>query len=95
MLAINKLIFVLLKKRKIKKFLLSKKGKPLKESLIEIDSSAKAYEWFGEEAKRSYGDLIPATTVNKRFLVIKQPVGVCAFITPVNCSLIKNMYLIL
>lgn len=59
------------------------KGKPLRESLVEIDSSAKAYEWFSEEAKRAYGDVIPSPAPNKRFIVLKQPVGVCGFITPV------------
>lgn len=59
-------------------------GKPLKESLAEIDSTAKAYEWFGEEAKRTYGDIIPSPAANKRFMVVKQPVGVCGFITPWN-----------
>jgi hypothetical protein len=64
-------------------FALKMKGKPLREALVEIDSSTKAYEWFSEEAKRTYGDLIPSPAPNKRFMVLKQAVGVCAFITPV------------
>lgn len=59
-------------------------GKPLLDSNAEINASAKAYEWFSEEAKRVYGDIIPAPQENKRFLVTKQPVGVCGFITPWN-----------
>ena len=50
----------------------------------EIESGIKAYEWFSEECKRVYGDIIPAPATNKRFLVIKQPIGVCGFITPVK-----------
>ena len=60
------------------------KGKPLREAIVEIESCAKAYEWFSEEAKRAYGDVIPSPASNKRFLVVKQPVGVCGFITPVK-----------
>ena len=41
-------------------------------------------EWFAEEAKRIYGETIPTTDNNKRYLVIKQPIGVCAAITPWN-----------
>jgi succinate-semialdehyde dehydrogenase/glutarate-semialdehyde dehydrogenase len=60
------------------------KGKPLRDALAETEASTKAYEWFGEEAKRVYGDIIPAPAANRRFLVVKQPVGVCGFITPWN-----------
>ena len=60
------------------------KGKPLKESLVEIDSSIHSYELLGEEAKRPYGDLIPSPAPAKRFLVVKQPVGVCGIIVPVS-----------
>jgi succinate-semialdehyde dehydrogenase/glutarate-semialdehyde dehydrogenase len=49
-----------------------------------MDSSIKSYEWFSEEAKRTYGDVIPSPAPNKRFLVIKQAIGVCGFITPVK-----------
>ena len=59
------------------------KGKPLADALVEIETSIKAYEWFAEEAKRTYGDMIPAPVANKRFLVVKQPIGVCGFLTPV------------
>ena len=58
-------------------------GKPLPEALGEIVFGASYIEWYAEEAKRVYGDIIPGTT-DKRLLVIKQPVGVCAAITPWN-----------
>lgn len=58
-------------------------GKPLPEALGEITFGASYIEWYAEEAKRVYGDLIPGA-VDKRLLVIKQPVGVCAAITPWN-----------
>jgi succinate-semialdehyde dehydrogenase/glutarate-semialdehyde dehydrogenase len=59
-------------------------GKPLAESRGEIAYAASYIEWFAEEAKRIYGDTIPAPTPGKRLVVIKQPVGVCAAITPWN-----------
>ncbi len=59
-------------------------GKPLAESLGEVTYGASFIEWFAEEAKRVYGDTIPAHQADKRILVIKQPVGVCAAITPWN-----------
>ncbi len=59
-------------------------GKPLEESMGEIAYAASFIEWFSEEAKRVYGDIIPATAYDKRILVLKEPVGVCAAITPWN-----------
>lgn len=59
-------------------------GKPLAESRGEIVYAASFIEWFGEEAKRAYGDLIPGPTRDRRISVLKQPVGVCAAITPWN-----------
>eukprot|EP00823_Brevimastigomonas_motovehiculus_P005879 TRINITY_DN4531_c0_g1_i1.p1 TRINITY_DN4531_c0_g1~~TRINITY_DN4531_c0_g1_i1.p1 ORF type:complete len:514 (+),score=81.64 TRINITY_DN4531_c0_g1_i1:102-1643(+) len=58
-------------------------GKPLKEAMGEIQYAAHFLEWFGEESKRIYGDMIPAGN-NFRVLTIKQPVGVVAAITPWN-----------
>lgn len=48
-------------------------GKPLRDATVEIDVSAKAYEWFSEEAKRVYGDIIPSPVSTKKFFVVKQP----------------------
>ena len=59
-------------------------GKPLAEAKGEIAYGASFVEWFAEEAKRIYGDTIPAQSADKRIIVIKQPVGVVAAITPWN-----------
>lgn len=59
-------------------------GKPLIEALGEIDYAASFLQWFSEEAKRVRGDVIPAPKGEQRILVLKQPVGVCAAITPWN-----------
>jgi succinate-semialdehyde dehydrogenase / glutarate-semialdehyde dehydrogenase len=59
-------------------------GKPLAESRIEIAYAASFYEWFGEEAKRVYGDTIPTFSRDRRIVVTKDPVGVTAGITPWN-----------
>ena len=62
----------------------AEQGKPLAEAKGEIQYAASFLEWFGEEAKRVYGDTIPSPTADKRILVVKEPVGVCAAITPWN-----------
>ena len=59
-------------------------GKPLVEARGEIAYAAGFIEWFAEEGKRVYGDTIPAPQSNQRILVLKEPVGVCAAITPWN-----------
>ena len=59
-------------------------GKPLAESEAEIRYAASFLEWFGEEGKRVYGDTIPSPLPDRRLLVLKQPVGVAAGITPWN-----------
>lgn len=59
-------------------------GKPLAEAAGEILYGASYVEWFAEEGKRVYGDTIPTTSRGKRMLVLKEPVGVCAAITPWN-----------
>jgi succinate-semialdehyde dehydrogenase/glutarate-semialdehyde dehydrogenase len=59
-------------------------GKPLAESHAEIAYAASFFEWFGEEAKRVYGDTIPTPLPGRRIVVLKQPVGVTAGITPWN-----------
>ena len=67
----------------------------MRDALTEIDFCAKTYEWFAEEAKRAYGDIIPSPASNKRLLVVKQPVGVCGFLTPVNNNQKRNDSLII
>ena len=59
-------------------------GKPLAESMGEIAYAASFFEWFGEEGKRAYGDVIPSPINGSRILVTKEPVGVCGVITPWN-----------
>ncbi|HKF24995.1 MAG TPA: NADP-dependent succinate-semialdehyde dehydrogenase [Candidatus Acidoferrum sp.] len=62
-------------------------GKPLAESKGEVAYAAAFLEWFGEEAKRVYGDTIPGHQADKRIVVLKQPIGVVACITPWNFPL--------
>ena len=64
--------------------LTAEQGKPLAEARGEIIYGANYIEWFAEEAKRRYGDVIPEPSADKRILAIKQPVGVVAAITPWN-----------
>ena len=59
-------------------------GKPLAEARGEVTYAATFVEWFAEEGRRVYGDTIPATAHDRRLIVIRQPVGVCAAITPWN-----------
>jgi succinate-semialdehyde dehydrogenase/glutarate-semialdehyde dehydrogenase len=62
-------------------------GKPLAEAKGEVAYGASFVEWFAEEGKRAYGETIPATLADKRLVVIKQAIGVCAAITPWNFPL--------
>jgi len=64
--------------------LTTEQGKPLAEAKGEVVSNAAYIEWFAEEAKRIDGDIIPGANPSQRILVLKQPVGVCAAITPWN-----------
>jgi succinate-semialdehyde dehydrogenase / glutarate-semialdehyde dehydrogenase len=65
----------------------AEQGKPLYEARGEVAFGASFVEWFSEEAKRVYGDVIPSAGRDRRFMVIKQPIGVCAAITPWNFPL--------
>jgi succinate-semialdehyde dehydrogenase/glutarate-semialdehyde dehydrogenase len=62
-------------------------GKPLAEAKGEVGYGASFIEWFAEEAKRAYGETIPPVVADKRLITIKQPIGVCAAITPWNFPL--------
>ncbi|ONA06191.1 NADP-dependent succinate-semialdehyde dehydrogenase [Burkholderia pseudomallei] len=64
--------------------LTTEQGKPLVEAKGEIGYAASFLEWFAEEGKRVYGDTIPTPAADKRIVVTKEPVGVCAAITPWN-----------
>ncbi|MEO6699608.1 MAG: NAD-dependent succinate-semialdehyde dehydrogenase, partial [Paraperlucidibaca sp.] len=62
----------------------AEQGKPLAESRGEVAYGASFIEWFAEEGKRAYGDVIPGPTGDRRLIVLKQPIGVTAAITPWN-----------
>lgn len=64
--------------------LTSEQGKPIIEASAEINYAADYFEWFSEEAKRICGEIIPPSGENKEILVYKEPVGICAGITPWN-----------
>ena len=71
-------------KNDLAKILTMEQGKPLREAKGEIIYGASFVEWFAEEAKRVYGDVIPSHGMDRRLLVLKQPVGVVGAITPWN-----------
>ena len=71
-------------KQTLAELMTKEQGKPLKESLGEIDYGAGFIKWFAEQAKRSYGDVIPPTDNEHRLTSFKQPIGVVAGITPWN-----------
>jgi succinate-semialdehyde dehydrogenase/glutarate-semialdehyde dehydrogenase len=66
------------------RILTAEQGKPINEAKGEITIGAAYVEWFAEEAKRVYGDVIPTMAGDRRLVVVKEPVGVCAAITPWN-----------
>jgi succinate-semialdehyde dehydrogenase/glutarate-semialdehyde dehydrogenase len=66
------------------KLMTAEQGKPLAEAKGEVLYAASFIEWFAEEAKRVYGDTIPSPWSDRRLVVIKEPIGVCAAITPWN-----------
>ncbi len=75
---------ILLNVADLAQLMTAEQGKPLAESKGEIAYAASFVEWFAEEAKRVYGDVIPGHQADKRILVLRQPVGVVAAITPWN-----------
>jgi len=68
----------------IAQIMTAEQGKPLAEARGEVQYAASFIEWFSEEGKRAYGDVIPTPAADKRLVVVKEPVGVCAAITPWN-----------
>jgi succinate-semialdehyde dehydrogenase/glutarate-semialdehyde dehydrogenase len=68
----------------IARILTMEQGKPLAEAKAEVLHSADTFEWFGEEGKRAYGEVIPNSVPGKRHVTLKHPVGVCAAISPWN-----------
>ncbi|AVH45631.1 NAD-dependent succinate-semialdehyde dehydrogenase [Agrobacterium tumefaciens] len=75
---------ILKHEKDLARLLTAEQGKPMQEALAEIRYAASFVEWFAEEGKRLYGDVIPATTQDTRIIVTKEPVGVVAAITPWN-----------
>lgn len=75
---------VMAEQEPLARLMTAEQGKPLAESRAEIAYAASFIEWFAEEGKRAYGDIIPTPTPGRRILVLKQPVGVTAAITPWN-----------
>ncbi len=71
-------------KEEIAAIMTKEQGKPFAEALGEVNYANSFVEWYAEEGKRIYGEMIPASHPNKRILVMKQPVGVMAAITPWN-----------
>ena len=74
-------------KNELAYFMTIESGKPIKESLGEVQYGANFIKWFAEEGKRIYGDIIPTPTQNNRISVLKQPIGVVGAITPWNFPL--------
>lgn len=72
------------RQRSLAELMTSEQGKPLKAAMNEVKYAADFLLWFAEEAKRIYGETIPSARSDQRFLVLKQPVGVVAAITPWN-----------
>ena len=75
-------------KAELAKILTLENGKPINESLGEVNAAASHFEWFAEEATRMYGRIVPPTDPHKRHFVIKQPIGVAACIAPWNFPLV-------
>ncbi len=71
-------------KEDLAKIMTAEQGKPLTEARGEIGYANSFIRWYAEEGKRVYGDVIPATNKDLRYVILKQPVGVCAAITPWN-----------
>jgi succinate-semialdehyde dehydrogenase/glutarate-semialdehyde dehydrogenase len=82
---LRKLYFLMMENQEdLAQILTAECGKPIAEARGEVAYGAAFIEWFGEEAKRVYGDVIPAPFNDRRIVVEKQPIGVCAAITPWN-----------
>ena len=75
---------IILHREDLAQLLTAEQGKPLAEARGEVNYGASFIEWFAEEAKRVYGETIPAPMSDRRLLVLKQPIGVTAAITPWN-----------
>lgn len=72
------------KKQDLASMITKEMGKPIRDSIGEVQQSIDYFRWYSEEAKRIYGETIPSNSIEKRIMVIKQPVGVVGAITPWN-----------
>ncbi|MEX1220940.1 MAG: NAD-dependent succinate-semialdehyde dehydrogenase [Idiomarina sp.] len=75
---------ILNNKQALAELMSAEQGKPIAEAAGEIEYGASFIDWFAGEAERVYGDVLPMTAADKRSWIIKQPIGVCAAITPWN-----------
>ncbi len=75
------------KKEKLAKVITKEMGKPIRDARGEVQSAIDYFRWYAEEARRVYGETIPASAPDKRIMVIKQPIGVVGAITPWNFPL--------
>ena len=75
---------ILANQEDLAQLLTAEQGKPLDDARAEVAYAASFVDWFAEEARRVYGDVIPAPTGDRRILTLKEPVGVCGAITPWN-----------
>jgi succinate-semialdehyde dehydrogenase / glutarate-semialdehyde dehydrogenase len=75
---------IMVHREEIGRLITMENGKPLKESLGEVDYAVSYIVWYAEEAKRIYGRTVPASTVSKRIIVTREPIGLVAAITPWN-----------
>src|SRR5699024_11674540 len=85
---LSKVVQIMRKKRhELAEIITIENGKPLADSKGEVASAIAYLEWYAEEAKRVYGDTLPASQPNKQLMVLREPIGVCAAITPWNFPL--------
>jgi succinate-semialdehyde dehydrogenase / glutarate-semialdehyde dehydrogenase len=85
---LNKVVDKLIEKKEhLAQTITKEMGKPIVNARSEVESAIAFFKWFAEEARRVYGEIIPAPVTNKRISVIKQPIGVVAAITPWNFPL--------
>jgi succinate-semialdehyde dehydrogenase / glutarate-semialdehyde dehydrogenase len=75
---------LLLHQQELAEIIVEEQGKPIQEALGEILGSALIIRWYAEEGKRAYGEILPASNIDQKLMVFKQPVGVVGLITPTN-----------
>ena len=71
-------------RNEIAEIMTAESGKPLAEAIGEVNYGNSFVEWFGEEARRIYGEIVPAPQSNRQIFLLRQPIGVAGLITPWN-----------